>query len=147
MAASMVPRSTSGELELRRRPYRTGGKGIADIAKDVMRDIAELFRTELQLLQAELFEKLRFTTVSLCVIAAGALFLVITIVLLLQTAISGLVVYGMSWPAASLIVAGLTFILGGGLTWYGLSRLSLHHVAPSRTIDQLEKDLNVTNME
>jgi hypothetical protein len=52
----------------------------------------------------------------------------------------------LSWSAASLVVAGLTLILGGGLTWYGLNRLSLDRIAPSRTIDQLQKDANIANV-
>jgi hypothetical protein len=141
----MAANSTSGELDVR-RAHRAGAKGIADLAADVLRDIADLFRTELQLLHAEVSEKLTFTALSLCIIAAGALFLVVTIVLLLQAAIAELVAYGVSWSAASLIVAGVTFILGGGLTWYGLSRLSLGRMAPSRTLDQLQKDANIANM-
>ena len=112
----------------------------------MLRDIADLFRAELQLLHAELSEKLTFTALSLCIIAAGALFLVVTIVLLLQAAIAELVANGVSWPAASLIVAGLTFILGAGLTWYGLNRLSLSRMAPSKTLDQVQKDINAANM-
>lgn len=138
--------STSGELDVRRRPRRAVGKGIADLAGDVLRDIADLVRAELQLLHAEVSEKLTFSALSICLVAAGALFLMVTIVLLLQAAIAELVVYGWSWPAASLIVAGLTFILGSGLTWYGLSRLRLSRIAPSKTINQLQKDANVVNI-
>ena len=36
--------------------------------------------------------------------------------------------------------------MGGGLTWYGLNRLSLGRMAPSKTIDQLQKDVNIANM-
>jgi len=141
----MAESSTSGELDVR-RPHRAGAKGIADLAADILRDIADLFRAELQLLHAEVSEKITFAALSLCMIAAGGLFLVVTIVLLLQAGIAALVAYGVSWPAASLIVAGLTFIIGAGLTWYGLNRLSLGRLAPSRTLDQLQKDVNVTNM-
>jgi hypothetical protein len=141
----MAANSSSGELDVR-RPRRAAGKGIADLAADVLRDIADLFRAELQLLHAELSEKLTFTALSLCIIAAGALFLVVTIVLLLQAAIAELVANGVSWPAACLIVAGLTFILGAGLTWYGLNRLSLSRMAPSKTLDQVQKDINAANM-
>jgi hypothetical protein len=141
----MAVNSTSGELDVR-RPQRAGVKGIADLAADILRDIDDLFRAELQLLQAEVSEKITFTALSLCIISAGALFLVVTIVLLLQAAIAGLVAYGVSWSAASLIVAGLTFIIGGGLTWYGLNRLSFSRMAPSRTINELQKDINIANM-
>ncbi len=141
----MAVNSTTGELDVR-RPHRAGVKGIADIAADILRDIAALFRAELQLLQAEVSEKIAFTALSLCTIAAGALFFVVTIVLLLQAAIAALVAYGMSLPAAILIVAGATFIIGVGLTWYGLSRLNLGRIAPSKTLDQIHKDINITNM-
>ena len=136
---------TSRQIDVR-RPRRAARKGVTDLLGDVLRDIADLIRTELQLLRTEMAEKLTFTAVSLCIIATGGLFLVVTIVLLLQAAIAGLVAYGVSWPAASLIVGGLTFVLGGGLTWYGLSRLNLDRMAPSRTIDQMQKDANIANM-
>ena len=141
----MAENVTAGELDVR-RAHRAGLKGITDLAADILRDIADLFRAELQLLQAEMSEKITFTALSLCIIAAGVLFLVVTIVLLLQAAIAALVAYGMSWWAASLIIAGSTFILGGGLTWYGLNRLRLGRIAPSKTINQLQKDANIANM-
>jgi uncharacterized integral membrane protein len=141
----MAKNLTAGELDVR-RPHRAGVKGITDLAADILRDIADLFRAELQLLHAEVSEKITFAALSLCIIAAGALFLVVTIVLLLQAAIGALVAYGVSWPAASLIIAGLTFIIGGSLTWYGLNRLRLGRMAPSRTINQLHKDVNIANM-
>jgi hypothetical protein len=138
----MAGNSASGELDVR-RPHRAGAKGITDLVADILRDIADLFRAELQLLHAEVSEKITFTALSICIIAAGALFLVVTIVLLLQAAIAALVAYGVSWPAASLIVAGVTFIIGGGLTWYGLNRLSLGRLTPSKTLNQLQKDVNI----
>ena len=141
----MTENSTAGELDVR-RPHRAGVKGVTNLAADILRDIADLFRAELQLLHAEVSEKITFTAWSLCIIAAGALFLVVTIVLLLQAAIAALVAYGVSWSAASLIVAGLTFVIGGGLTWYGVNRLSLSRMAPTKTIDQLQKDVNIANM-
>jgi hypothetical protein len=141
----MAENSIPGELDVR-RPHRGARKGIADLTADVLREIANLFRAELHLLHAEVYEKLTFTALSLCIIAAGALFLVVTVVLLLQSTIAELVAYGLSWSAASLVVAGLTLILGGGLTWYGLNRLSLDRIAPSRTIDQLQKDANIANV-
>jgi len=141
----MAENLAAGGLDVR-RPHRAGVKGITDLAADILRDIADLFRAELQLLHAEVSEKITFTAWSLCIIAAGALFLVVTIVLLLQAAIAALVAHGVSWTAASLIVAGLTFIIGGGLTWYGLNRLRLDRMAPSRTLHQLQKDANIANI-
>ena len=68
-----------------------------------------------------------------------------TVVLLLQVAITGLVAYGFSWPVAILIVAAITLIAGAGLVWLGINRLSLVRLAPSKTLDQLQKDSNIAN--
>jgi hypothetical protein len=147
----MAANSTLGGLDVPRRSHRAGThragiRGIPELAADIVRDIADLFRAELQLLHAEVSEKITFTALSLCIVAAGALFLVVTIVLLLQAAIAGIVAYGMSWWAASLIVAATTFVLGAGLTWYGLNRLRLGRMAPTKTINQLQKDANIANI-
>ena len=79
-------------------------------------------------------------------IGAGAVLLMATIVLLLQAAVTGLVAYGFSWPVATLIVAAATLIVGAGLIWLGINRLSLARLAPSKTLEQLQKDSNIANM-
>ena len=110
-----------------------------------MKEIATLVQTELQLLRAEIFEKLTFTALSAALIGGGALLLMATIVLLLQAAVTGLVAGGFSWPVATLIVAAVTFVVGGGLIWLGINRLSVVRLAPSKTVDQLQKDSHIAN--
>jgi hypothetical protein len=83
---------------------------------------------------------------SAALIGAGALLLMATIVLLLEAAIAGLVAYGLSWPVAILIIAAQTLLGGTGLVWVGFNRLSMARLAPSKTLDQLQKDSNITNM-
>ena len=141
----MAASSTSDKTESRRRPARTDDKGVVDLAGDAMQDIATLLQTELQLLRAEISEKLTFTALSAALIGGGALLLMATIVLLLEAAITGLVAYGFSWPVATLIVAAVTLIAGAGLIWLGINRLSLIRLAPSKTLDQLQKDSNIAN--
>jgi uncharacterized membrane protein YqjE len=102
-----------------------------------------LVQTELQLLRAEIFEKLTFTALSAALIGGGALLLMATIVLLLQVAVTGLVADGFSWPVATLIVGAVTLVAGAGLIWRGIDRLSLVRLARSKTLDQLQKDSNV----
>jgi uncharacterized membrane protein YqjE len=112
----------------------------------MLKEIATLIQTELQLLRAEISEKLTFTAMSAALIGAGALLLMATIVLLLEAAIAGLVAYGLSWPVAILIIAAHTLLGGTGLVWVGFNRLSMARLAPSKTLDQLQKDSNITNM-
>jgi putative superfamily III holin-X len=131
---------------VRRHSRGVGAKGINSLAGDILRDIAQLFRVQLQLLRAELHEKLAFAARSLCLIAVGALLLVATLVLLLQAAVAELVAFGLSLGAASLSVAGITFMLGGGLLWYGFSRMTVRYMAPARSFDQLQKNIKMANM-
>lgn len=57
----MAANSALEKLDERRRPRRANGKSVVDLAGDVLSDIAMLFQAELQLLRAELSEKLIFT--------------------------------------------------------------------------------------
>lgn len=142
----MAASSASVEVVSRRLPARARDKGVVDLAGDVLKEIGVLIQTELQLLRAEISEKLTFTAWSAALIGAGALLLMATIVLLLQAAIAGLVAYGFSWPVAILIVAAVTLLVGAGLIWFGINRLSLDRLAPSKTIDQLQKDSTIATM-
>ena len=116
---------------------------MVDIASDALKDMATLIHTELQLLRAEISEKLTFTALSAALIGAGALLLMATIVLLLQAAVTGLVAFGFSWTVATLVVALATLIVGAGLIWLGINRLSLARLAPTKTLDQLQKDSEI----
>jgi uncharacterized membrane protein YqjE len=136
----------SDEVVSRRRPVHNDDKGVVDLAGDALKEVATLLQTELQLLRAEVLEKLTFTALSAALIGAGALLLMATIILLLQAAIAGLVSYGFSWSVAILIVAAVAFLVGAGLVWLGLYRLDLVRLAPSKTLDQLQKDSNIANM-
>ncbi len=136
----------SDEMASRQRPARNGDKGVVDLASDALKEVATLLQIEFQLLRAEVLEKLTFTALSAALIGGGALLLMATIVLLLQAAIAGLVSYGVSWSVAILIVAAAAFLVGAGLIWLGLHRLSLVRLAPSKTLDQLQKDSTIANM-
>jgi uncharacterized membrane protein YqjE len=142
----MAADSTSGAVVSRRRPARNNDKGVVDLAGDALKEVATLLQTELQLLRAEILEKLTFTAVSAALIGGGALLLMATIVLLLQAAVAGLVAYGFSWSVAILIVAAATLLGGAGLIWVGFNRLSMARLAPSKTLEQLQKDSNIANM-
>jgi Putative Actinobacterial Holin-X, holin superfamily III len=135
------------DIRSRKRPGRPSDKGVINLAGDVLRDIVVLLHAELRLLRAEISEKLRLTALSAALIGAGALLLAATIVLLLQAAIAALVAYGIAWPLAILIVATAALLLGVGLIWFGVNNFRLNRLAPSRTLNQLEKDTTVVKHE
>ncbi|MGA7000516.1 MAG: phage holin family protein [Pseudolabrys sp.] len=129
--------------ESRRRSARASDKGVVDIAGEALKDVAALLQAELELLRAEISEKLTFTAVSALLIGAGALLVMATIVLLLQAAIAGLVAYGLSMTVAILVVAAATLVVGASLVWFGVNRLSLDRLTPTKTLDQLQKDSTI----
>jgi hypothetical protein len=141
----MSSSSASGKLESRHRSVRASDKGVVDLAGEALKDVVVLLQTELQLLRAEISEKLTFTALSGAMIGAGALLLMATIVLLLQAAIAGLVAWGLSTPVAILVVATATLLVGAGLVWLGVNRLSFDRLAPTKTLDQLQKDSTIAN--
>jgi hypothetical protein len=139
----MAASPASDVTESRRRSARTSDKGVVDIAGEALKDVAALLQAELELLRAEISEKLTFTALSVLLIGAGALLLMATIVLLLQAAIAGLVAYGLSMTVAILVVAAATLVVGASLVWFGVNRLSLDRLTPTKTLDQLQKDSTI----
>jgi hypothetical protein len=135
------------QIGRRKGPGRASGKNMIDLIRDVLADTVALLHAELQLLRAEISEKLRLTALSAALIGAGTVLLAATIVLLLQAAIAGLVAYGIAWPFAILIVATATLFLGAGLIWLGINNFRLSRLAPSKTLNQLEKDSIIVKRE
>lgn len=133
-------------MSARRLPGRANGKRVVDLASDVLADMASLLQAELQLLRAEISEKLNFTAVSGALIVAGALLLMTTIILLTEAAIAALVDYGFPWPVAILIIAAATAVLGGACVGFGLNRLRLERLAPSKTLGEFQKDIDIANL-
>ena len=59
----------------------------------------------------------------------------------MQVIVTTLVAYGWSLSVATLVVAGTVLILGIVLLWLGLSRLQAKSLAPTKTVNQLERDV------
>jgi len=114
-------------------------KGLLEVAGGAWQDLGDLIQAELELLRAEISEKLTLTAWAAGLIAGGAILLVATLVLLLQAAIGALVALGVSGLAAMLIVAAVTLVLGGSLVWSGFNNLA-HRLTPTKTIAQIQKD-------
>ena len=71
---------------------------------------------------------------------AGAIFLMAALGLLLQAVVSLLVAAGLSVPAAILVTAGVTALIGLGLFLTGQKRLSSDELVPDRTLHSLSRD-------
>jgi uncharacterized membrane protein YqjE len=77
----------------------------------------------------------------------GAFLVLAAFVLLLQAGIAAFVAFGFSWLTAILVVAVLTLVAGAALLWLGMRGVSAERLAPSKTLNQLQKDANVVQGE
>jgi uncharacterized membrane protein YqjE len=113
---------------------------ISELFADALSQFSNLIRNELQLARAEISIKVGQTMTATALLAAAAIFLIPTLVLLLTSLAAWLVENGMR-PSVSYLTAGgagllLVAILGG----IGMNRLKTTSLVPNRTLDQLQQD-------
>ena len=130
-----------------RQRLGSGEDSLAGIAVTVLKEVTTLAHTELRLLRAEIVEKLTATGLSAALMGVGAFLVLAALVLLLQAGIAAFVAFGFSWLTAILIVAVLTLVAGAALLWLGMRGVSAERLAPSKTLNQLQKDANVVQGE
>lgn len=118
-------------------------RGMADLFTEVVKELSNLLSKEMQLARTELSEKITLVALSIGLVVAGAVLVMAALLLLLQAGIAALVVRGFSTTVATLLVAGVTLVVGVGVLWIGASRLRAKNLAPSKTLDQLQQDAAV----
>jgi hypothetical protein len=107
---------------------------------DLLNQFAELQRTEKQLAQAEMSERLSEMGIGVGLAVGGAVLLIPAFVILLQAAVAGLAAAGLAVGWASLAVGGAAFLIALALLAIGISRLKANRLVPSKTIEQLQRD-------
>lgn len=113
---------------------------ISELFADALSQFSNLIRNELQLARAEISIKVGQKMTATALLAAAAIFLIPTLVLLLTSLAAWLVENGMR-PSVSYLTAGgagllLVAILGG----IGMNRLKTTSLVPNRTLDQFQQD-------
>ncbi|WP_182086631.1 phage holin family protein [Aureimonas sp. ME7] len=114
-------------------------RSVPDLLGDLLRETTELFRTEGRLIRAEISEKITQVQIGGGSIAAGAICLLVALIVLAQALVIALAhVVGAGWSA--LIVGILVAVVGVLLLAKGKKDLEVVNLAPDRTLDQLQKD-------
>lgn len=110
---------------------------------DLFGQTTRLMSSELALARAELSEKIAQAVGGLALLVGGAVFLIGAVNVLLAAAVTALVDAGVAAPWASLIVAALVGVVGGLLVWNGLGNLKVSRLAPTRTAEQMRRDVHL----
>lgn len=118
-------------------------RSAPEMLADLVSEVTVLFRQEVQLARTEMSEKVDQALMSLAFLVVGAVLLLAALVILLQAAAAGLVAWGMQPHWAALLTAAVTAVIGFILLRYGLARLTLARLSPSRTVDQFQRDASV----
>ena len=118
-------------------------RSIPEVLGDAMNQFAILVRKETQLARAEMSEKLGDLALGMGLLVGGAVLLIPALVILLEAAVNALIEAGIGPAWAALIVGVAALAVGGVLLALGISRLLAARPVPTRTIEQLQRDVEV----
>jgi hypothetical protein len=126
-------------------------RSLPDLIKELMNEVTTLFRKEVQLAKAEAGEKVSKAMVGVELLAAGGIFAIAALGVLLSAAVVGvaalLMSMGMGEAAASgiaaLIVGGIVAVIAYTLIMRGVSALKADNLMLDRTTHSLERDVSV----
>jgi Putative Actinobacterial Holin-X, holin superfamily III len=117
-----------------------GTRSVPELLTAVVRQLADLMRTEGNLARAEMSEKVTQVATGLGLIVGGAILLMPALVVLLEAAVAALVDNGVAPYWAALAVGGACLIVGLILFLTGVSWLKAGRLVPDKTITQLQRD-------
>jgi hypothetical protein len=116
------------------------GRPVSELFADALSQLSRLMRNELQLARAEMSMKAAQAMTAIGLLAAAAILLIPTLVVLLLSLAAWLVERGMRPSAAHLIAGGIGLLVVAILAAIGLNRLKTNSLVPKRTLDQLQQD-------
>jgi len=123
-------------------------RSVPEIVGDIFSQFTTLMRKEGQLARAELSENIAIVGRGLGMIVGAAVLLIPAMVILLQAGVAALAEnYGLASYWSSLLVGGVTLIVGVVLASLGSSRLKSEHIMPMRTVHQLQQDASVAKQQ
>lgn len=120
---------------------RMDERPVSGLLTDLVSQITALFRTEINLLKAEMRDNVRSFSGALVSIAIGAALLIAAVIVLVQAVVAALVDMGLSVWLASLIVGAVLGIVGAIMIKSGTGKMKPSELAPDRTARQMEKDV------
>ena len=121
----------------------TDDRSLKGLVADLGSNIATLFRKEIQLARAETAEKIGQAGTAVASIAAGGIFALAALLVLLQALVAAIAEAGVPPALASLIVGAVVALIAYALVHKGLRDLKASSLAPNRTVDAFKRDAQV----
>jgi hypothetical protein len=119
----------------------TDNRTAGGLLTDLVQQFTGLLKTEGQLLRAELRDGVDHIKSGAMELVAGAICLLAALLVLLQALVAALAEMGLGVGWASLAVGVVIAIIGAILVKRGQTNLSARELAPTRTVNQLNKDI------
>lgn len=114
-------------------------RSVPDLLTDLLRETTELFRTEGRLIRAEISDKITQVQIGGGSLAAGAICLLVSLIVLAGALVVALgKVMDPAW--AALLVGVVIAVIGVLLLAKGKKDLETVSLTPDRTLGQLQKD-------
>ena len=122
-------------------------RGVPDILVDLLNEFTSLLRKEVRLAKTEVSDKIGMVGVGLGLIVGGAVLAIAALVVLLEAIVATLIDQGVTPQAAAAIVGIVVLIIAAIFFAIGLSRLKTRNLAPTRTVEQLQRDAAVAKFQ
>lgn len=117
-------------------------RSIPDLLRTLASDTSALFRSEARLARAEVSELAGQVATGLELIGAGAILLLVALIVLVQALIIPLADWiGAGW--ATLLVGGVLALIGAIMVIRGRSDLKASSLVPHKTLEQPERDVRL----
>ncbi len=117
-----------------------GRRSTAEIVQNIIDNTREIIRSELQLAKTEVTDKGKRVGKAAGILAAGGAIAAVAALLIVVTCVVALSLVMPVW-AASLIMAVLLGVIGGGMMMVGRQRMKQTSMVPERTISSLKEDV------
>ena len=118
-------------------------ENISKLVGEALHESADLARKELALFRTEMSESVRTIAMGLVMVVAAAVFAILSLIWLTQALVDWLATMVGSHALAALIVGGVLALIAIGLGLYGRSAMAKTSLAPTRTVQSVQRDKDV----
>jgi uncharacterized membrane protein YqjE len=118
-------------------------ENIPKLVGEALHESADLARKELALFRIEMSESVRTIAMGLVMVIAAAVFAILSLIWLTQALVDWLATMVGSHALAALIVGGVIAVIAIGLGLYGRSAMAKTSLAPTHTVQSLQRDKEV----